>query len=45
VVEAVQRRLDEQPGKMRERRERVEYPFAMLKKRMGATHFLMKALP
>jgi transposase len=45
VVEAVQRRLDEHPEKMRQRRETVEHPFATLKERMGATHFLMKTLP
>jgi transposase len=45
VVEAVQRRLDEQPEKMRQRRETVEHPFGTIKARMGATHFLMKTLP
>ena len=45
VLEAVQRRLDEHPEKMRQRRETVEHPFGTLKARMGATHFLMKALP
>ena len=30
---------------MRVRRETVEHPFATLKMRMGATHFLMKELP
>ncbi len=45
VVEAVQRRLDEHPEKMRQRRETVEHPFGTLKMRMGATHFLMKRLP
>jgi transposase len=30
---------------MRVRRETVEHPFATLKMRMGATHFLMKTLP
>jgi hypothetical protein len=45
VVEAVQRRLDEHPEKMRERRETVEHPFATIKERMGATHFLTKTLP
>jgi len=45
VLEAVQRRLDENPEKMRQRRETVEHPFATLKMRMGATHFLMKRLP
>jgi transposase len=45
VVEAVQRRLDENPQAMRQRRETVEHPFGTLKMRMGATHFLMKRLP
>ena len=45
VLEAVQRRLDENPEKMRVRRETVEHPFGTIKARMGATHFLMKTLP
>jgi transposase len=45
VVEAVQRRLDEHPERMRQRRETVEHPFGTIKARMGATHFLMKTLP
>src|SRR5499427_5829542 len=45
LLEAVQRRLDENPQAMRQRRETVEHPFATLKMRMGATHFLMKRLP
>ena len=45
VVEAVQRRLDEHPEKMRLRRETVEHPFGTIKAWMGATHFLMKTLP
>ncbi|HTO63839.1 MAG TPA: IS1182 family transposase [Bradyrhizobium sp.] len=45
VVEAVQRRLDEHPEKMRQRRETVEHPFGTIKARMGATHFLMKTVP
>jgi hypothetical protein len=40
-----QRRLDEHPEKMRQRRETVEHPFGTIKARMGATHFLMKTLP
>ena len=42
--EAVQRRLDEHPEKMRQRRETVEHPFGTIKARMGATHFLTKTL-
>ncbi|MGB2691949.1 MAG: IS1182 family transposase [Thermodesulfobacteriota bacterium] len=45
VVEAVQERLDKNPQAMRVRRETVEHPFATLKMRMGATHFLCKTLP
>ena len=41
----VQRRLDEHPEKMRQRRETVEHPFGTLKMRLGATYFLMKTLP
>ncbi len=44
VLEAVQRRLDEKPEAMRQRRETVEHPFGTIKARMGATHFLMKRL-
>jgi len=45
LLEAVQKRLDENPQAMRVRRETVEHPFGTLKMRMGATHFLMKRLP
>jgi hypothetical protein len=45
LLEAVQRRLDEHPKKMRQRRETVEHPFGTIKARMGATHLLMKTLP
>jgi transposase len=45
VLEAAQRRLDENPQAMRQRRETVEHPFGTLKMRMGATHFLTKRLP
>jgi transposase len=45
LLEVVQRRLDEHPEKMRQRRETVEHPFGTIKARMGATHFLMKTLP
>ncbi len=44
VLEAVQRRLDENPQAMRQRRETIEHPFGTIKARMGATHFLMKRL-
>ena len=45
VLEAVQRRLDEHPEKMCQRRETVEHPFGTIKAWMGSTHFLMKTLP
>jgi transposase len=45
VMEAAQKRLDENPQAMRQRRETVEHPFGTLKMRMGAAHFLMKRLP
>jgi len=44
VLEAVQRRLDEHPEKMRQRRETVEHPFGTIKSWMGHTHFQMKTL-
>ena len=44
VLEEVQRRLDENPDKMRQRRQTVEHPFGTIKMWMGATHFLMKTL-
>jgi hypothetical protein len=45
ILEAVQRRLDEHPEKMRQRRDTVEHPFGTIKTRMGATRFLTKTLP
>jgi len=45
VLEAVQERLDRDPGKMRLRRETVEHPFGTLKTWMGHTHFSTKTLP
>src|SRR4029450_10694241 len=45
VLEAVQRRLDENPQAMRQRREVGERPLGTIKMRMGATHFLMRRLP
>ena len=44
VLEAVQKRLDENPQAMRQRRVTVEHPFGTIKARMGSTHFLMKRL-
>ena len=45
ILDAMRRRLDEHPEKMRQRRETVEHPFGTIKARMGATHFLLKTLP
>jgi len=44
ILEAVQRRLDENPQAVRQRRETAEHPFGTIKARMGTTHFLMKRL-
>ncbi len=44
VVEAVERRLDEHPERMRTRRNTVEHPFGTIKAWMGATHFQMRTL-
>lgn len=45
VLEAMQRRLDQQPDAMRVRRQTVEHVFGTLKAWMGSTHFLMRRLP
>ena len=45
VLETVQARLDQNPDKMRMRRQTVEHPFGTIKAWMGATHFLMRTLP
>ena len=44
VVEAAERRLDENPRAMRTRRNTVEHPFGTIKAWMGATHFQMRTL-
>jgi transposase len=44
VIEAMQQRLDQDPDKMRIRRQTVEHPFGTLKAWMGSTHFLMRTL-
>ncbi len=44
VVEAAERRLDENPETMRTRRNTVEHPFGTIKSWMGATHFQMRTL-
>ena len=40
-----QRRLDLNPGAMRQRREVVQHPFGTIKLRIGTAHFLLKRLP
>ena len=44
VLEEVERRLDENPDKMRIRRQTAEHPFGTIKAWMGYTHFQMKTL-
>jgi len=44
ILEAIQQRLDENPQKMRLRRETVEHPFGTIKSWMGYTHFQMRTL-
>jgi len=44
VLETVQARLDQNPDKMRVRRQTVEHPFGTIKSWMGSTHFQMKTL-
>ena len=45
VLDATQRRLDQQPEAMTLRRRTVEHVFGTLKYWMGSTHFLMRRLP
>ncbi len=45
VLDTMQRRLNRMPAVARIRRQTVEHPFATLKARMGATHFLTRTLP
>jgi transposase len=44
VLDTMQNRLDNNPGKMKQRRCTVEHVFGTLKFRMGSAHFLMKTL-
>jgi len=44
VVDAMQRRLDREPERMRQRRQTVEHPFGTIKHWMGSTHFLTKTI-
>ncbi|RZO84306.1 MAG: IS1182 family transposase [Oceanococcus sp.] len=45
VIEHMLERLSRTPDASKIRRQTVEHPYATLKARMGATHFLMKRLP
>lgn len=44
VLETMQQRLDQDPDKMRIRRQTIEHPFGTLKAWMGSTHFQMRTL-
>jgi transposase len=44
VIDAMQRRLDREPEKMRARRQTAEHPFGTIKFWMGAAHFLTRTL-
>jgi transposase len=44
VLERVQKRLDNDPGRIPLRSKTVEHPFGTIKAWMGATHFKMKTL-
>ncbi len=44
VLEAAEARLDQEPERMRTRRQTVEHPFGTLKGWMGYTHFQTKTL-
>lgn len=44
VVDAMQVRLEHDPGKMKVRRQTVEHPFGTLKYWRRPTHFLTKTL-
>ena len=44
VLERVEARLDQEPERMRIRRQTAEHPFGTLKSWMGSTHFQMKTL-
>ncbi len=44
VLDAMQRRLDQQPDAMRLRRQTAEHPFGTMKAWMGAAHFLTRTM-
>jgi transposase len=45
VLDDMQRRLDDRPMAMQQRRSTAEHPFGTIKAWMGATHFLCRGLP
>jgi transposase len=45
VLDAAQRRLDQNPWVSKVRRQTAEHPFGTLKAWMGSTHFLTRTLP
>jgi transposase len=44
LMEAMARRVHEQPAKLRQRKALVEHPFGTIKRWFGYTHFLLKGL-
>lgn len=44
MIEEMQQRLDQDPDKMRIRRQTVEHPFDTLKAWMGSTYFRTRTL-
>jgi len=44
VIDRVQARIDQEPDRMKSRRDTVEHPFGTIKHWMGYTHFQMKTL-
>ena len=44
ILDRVQKRLDDDPGKTPLRSKTVEHPFGTIKAWMGATHFKMKRM-
>jgi transposase len=44
ILDAMQRRLDREPGAMRIRRQTVEHVFGTIKAWMGSTHFLTRRI-
>jgi hypothetical protein len=44
ILDAMQRRLDREPGAMRIRRQTVEHVFGIIKAWIGSTHFLTRRI-